>query len=181
MYKHCATEESVRRQRQLEACLLELMLTEHYSQITISRICDRAGISRKSFYRYFSNKEGCLYALLDHAIFDGAAYYLPDHPGNQSIQLLYERFFCYWKQNSALLDALDRNAMGQLLAERMLVYISEEEHEFRHLLRHMADESAERSTFYICGIVGLMLSWHKTGFLKSTAQMAGILSDLISG
>ena len=72
MYKHCATEESARRQRQLEGCLQELMLTENFAHITISHICDRAGISRKSFYRYFSSKEGCLYALLDHAIFDGA-------------------------------------------------------------------------------------------------------------
>ena len=77
MYKYCATEESARRQRQLEQCLLELMLTENYPQITISQICDLAGISRKSFYRYFTSKEGCLYALLDHAVFDGASYYLP--------------------------------------------------------------------------------------------------------
>ena len=56
MYKHCATEESARRQRQLETCLQELMLTENYGQITISHICDRAGISRKSFYRYSAAK-----------------------------------------------------------------------------------------------------------------------------
>ena len=70
MYKDCITEESARRQRQLELCLQDLMLTTEYSQITISDISDRAGISRKSFYRYFNSKEGCLCALLDHAIFD---------------------------------------------------------------------------------------------------------------
>ena len=179
MYKHCATEESARRQRQLEQCLQELMLTESYPQITISQICDRAGISRKSFYRYFTSKEGCLYALLDHAIFDGAAYYLPDHLVSSSMNLLYERFFMYWKEKASLLDALDKNTMGQLLTERMLTHIIQEEHEFRYLFRDLAHESSERSLFYICGIAGLVLHWHKTGFTKSTAHMANILSDMI--
>ena len=180
MYKHCATEESARRQRQLESCLLELMLTENYSHITISHICDRAGISRKSFYRYFSSKEGCLYALLDHAIFDGASYYLPDHRDNQSVRFIYERFFSYWKSKAPLLDALYRNTMGQLLAERMLEYIVQEEHEFRYFFRDQADESYERSVFYIAGVMGLVLSWHKSDFSKSVSQMAKILSDMVS-
>ena len=179
MYKDCITEESARRQRQLEQCLMELMLTTEYNQITISHISDRAGISRKSFYRYFNSKDGCLYALLDHAIFDGAAYYLPEHRSGQSSRLIYERFFAYWKNNASLLDALERNALGLLLAERMLVYCVQEEHEFRYFFREQANESAEHSIFYISGIMGLILNWHKNGFSKSVNQMAKILSDMI--
>lgn len=179
MYKYCATEESARRQRQLENCLQELMLDENYGQITISNICDRAGISRKSFYRYFSSKEGCLYALIDHAIFDGAAYYLPDRPHEIDTRMIYERFFSYWKNKASLLDALEKNSMGLLLAERMLAYTVNEEQEFRYLFRDMAGESAERSIFYISGILGLVLSWHKSGFSKGPSQMAAILSDMI--
>ena len=179
MYKYCATEESVRRQRQLENCLLELMLTENYNQITISQICDRAGISRKSFYRYFSSKDGCLYALIDHAIFDGASYYLPTQPVNSSSQQLYARFFSYWKEKAALLDALRKNTLGLLLAERMLAYTVNEEREFRYLFREMGSESSERSIFYISGIIGLVLSWHGSGFSKTPIQMAHILSDMI--
>ena len=179
MYKHCATEESARRQRQLETCLLDLMATENYAHITISHICDRADISRKSFYRYFSSKEGCLYALLDHAIFDGAAYCLPDQPNHYTTRLIYERFFSYWREKASLLDALDRNSMGLLLAERMLAYATQEEYEFRYLFRELAEESSERTVFYISGIMGLVLSWHKGGFSKSATHMAGILSDMI--
>ena len=179
MYKHCATEESARRQRQLETCLQELMISENYAHITISHICDRAGISRKSFYRYFSSKEGCLYALLDHAIFDGAAFYLPGHSVNGDTLLIYARFFSYWKEKAPLLDALEKNAMGLLLAERMLAYTVNEEHEFRYLFRNLAEESSERIIFYISGIIGLVLSWHKSGFSKSPTQMARILSDMI--
>ena len=40
MYKHCNTEDSARRQRQLEQCLLDMMTDLPYSNITISQICD---------------------------------------------------------------------------------------------------------------------------------------------
>ena len=179
MYKYCATEESARRQRQLESCLQELMIAENYAQITISHICDRAGISRKSFYRYFSSKEGCLYALLDHAIFDGASCYLPGPTGFQSPRLSYERFFSYWKAKAQLLEALENNSLSLLLAERMIAYTVQEEQEFRYIFREQRDESSERSIFYISGIVGLILTWFRSDFSKSPAQMAAILSDMI--
>lgn len=179
MYKHCATEESVQRQRQLEQCLLELMLTQNYPQITIGDICDRAGISRKSFYRYFSSKEGCLYALLDHAVFDGASFYLPGHREDQSVRVIYERFFRYWKEQHSLLDALLRNNLSMLLVERMMNYTALEENEFRIFLNRQHDDAHERSLFYISGIMTLALDWHKGGYSKSILQMAQILNDLI--
>ena len=179
MYKYCATEESVRRQRQLEQCLLKLMLTENYNQITISQICDLAGISRKSFYRYFTGKEGGLYALLDHAVFDGASYYLPDHQYITSTLPIYQRFFQYWKEQDLLLVALGRNNMHLLLVERMINYIFQEENEFRIFFRDVLHEAHERSLFYIGGIMTLVLDWQQNGYQKSVMQMAEILSDLI--
>ena len=179
MYKDCITEESARRQRQLEQCLLELMLTMPYSQITISDISDRAGISRKSFYRYFNSKEGCLYALIDHAVFDGASLYLPNHVDMHTLQSSHERFFRYWKEQHLLLDALTRNNLSLLLAERMLHYTVQEEREFHQLQPFSTDDHHERNLFYIGGVMSLMLEWHRSGFQKSALQMSRILTDLV--
>ena len=63
MYKLCRTEQSAQRQRQLEQGLLLAMKTKRYEEITISDLCDQMGIPRKSFYRYFSSKDGALHAL----------------------------------------------------------------------------------------------------------------------
>ena len=70
MYKLCKTEQSAQRQRQLEEGLLAAMRTKRYEEITISDLCDQMGIPRKSFYRYFSGKDGALHALIDHALLD---------------------------------------------------------------------------------------------------------------
>lgn len=179
MYKYCTTEESARRQRQLEQCLQELMMTVSYPQITVGDICTRAGIARKSFYRYFSSKDGCLFALLDHAIFDGASFYLPNHNDDQSVKFVYDRFFRYWSQQARLLDALERNAMSLHLVERMMEYTSREENEFRRFLPDRGQDAHERNIFYIGGIMTLVLDWHKSGYKKSVLQMSQILCELI--
>ena len=179
MYKFCTTEESVQRQRQLEACLLELMLTENYAGITVGDICDQAGLSRKSFYRYFSSKEGCLYALVDHAIFDGASFYLPGYNQGLSLQIIYEHFFRYWKEQHPLLDALTRNNLSLLLVERMLEHTIKEEQEFRFSMPVSAVDAHERNLFYVGGVMTLVLDWHRSGYQKSILQMARGLAELI--
>ena len=70
MYKLCKTEQSAARQRQLEQGLLQIMQTQQYEDISISDLCDRLGIPRKSFYRYFSSKDGALMALIDHTLME---------------------------------------------------------------------------------------------------------------
>ena len=34
-----------------------LMLKRPYEEISVKEICERAGVSRMSFYRYYNNKE----------------------------------------------------------------------------------------------------------------------------
>lgn len=178
MYKQCATEESARRQRQLEQSLLELMLSVGYDTVTIADICDRVGISRKTFYRYFSSKEGCLHALLDHAVIDGASYYVPNAGDGQSIDRIYHRFFLYWKEKRDLTEALMRNGLTPLLLEQMLAYTIREEGEFQMFLRVNSHDAHERNVFYLGGIMSLVLDWHRSGYQRSVPEMAGILSRL---
>ena len=177
MYKHCTTEESVRRQRQLEQCLLELMQTIPYPQITVSHVCDLAGLSRKSFYRYFTNKDGCLYSLIDHCIYDGSYHYLPSTFETVDSRMFYTRFFTYWYQNRQLIEVLTRNSLSILLPERMVHYVQAEERGFPQYLGKRTD-SAEQLLFMISGIMGLVLNWHHTGYQKTPEQMAQIMEHI---
>ncbi len=178
MYKHCTTEESVSRQRQLEQCLMELMQTVPYTHITITHICDGAGISRKSFYRYFGSKDGCLCALLDHCIMEGAAYYLPENSDNSDVHTLYERFFTYWQRMQPLLDALAKNNLSLQLVERMMVNMEQEERDLHKFLGGIENDSTEQMLFFTSGVMGLVLSWHHGGFQKTAAQMAAIMEKV---
>ncbi len=174
MYKHCSTEESARRQRQFEQALLELMLQQNYSQITISDLCTALELSRKSFYRYFGSKDDCLAALIDHSILDFTSR-LPEGVSLRSGKVL-EHFFLYWQQLSSLLEALYRNDLISQLLERMILCTTQER-DLEPLLRPLEDQQ-ELIVFLISGITGVLLTWHLSGYEKSAAQIAASLHNL---
>ncbi len=178
MYKHCNTEESARRQRQLEQCLLELMEDIPYGAITISQICDQAGISRKSFYRYFDSKEGCLFALLDHTIMTGASYYMPEGSLDLSGIDFCIRICEYWQNQTQLLNALEKNSLSLQLLQRIVRYALTEESAYTRYLGIPQDHVMEHIVYNVGGLMGLILTWHHEGYQKTAAQMGKILYQL---
>lgn len=181
MYKHCNTEESARRQKQLEHCLLQLMQTTPYIQITIGDICQLAGISRKSFYRYFGSRDGCLHALVDHTILEASAAYLTSSAPMDGQSRIFEHYFSYWKQMRPLLDALCHNQLANCLFERSLRCVMQEEFEFRNYLNSDNQNDAfEQTLFIVSGITGLIINWHLSDYQKTPAQMASILDRLLA-
>ena len=98
MYKLCKTEQSAQRQRQLEEGLLTAMRTKRYEESSISDLCDQMGIPRKSFYRYFSGKDGALHALIDHTLMEHPLYVAEyECDREQSVQAYMVDVCRYWK------------------------------------------------------------------------------------
>lgn len=179
MYKHCNTEESARRQRQLEQCLLELMADRPLSQITIGDICDQAGISRKSFYRYFDSKDGCLHALLDHTIMDGSTYYYASEAISEAAARAFcTRVFEYWQKQTPLLDALEKNGQSLQILQRMVRYILTEEPEYARYMGISDQNVMEHIVYNVGGVMGLILTWHHEHYRKTPEQMGAILYEL---
>lgn len=180
MYKHCNTEESALRQKQIEHCLLEIMQTMPYTQITISDICALAEISRKSFYRYFGSKDDCLHALIDHCILEASGAYLTDNSPLETQALIFEHFFKYWKAMKPLLDALFQNDMANILFERSMICVTQEELDFRnHFNTDLYDDSYEQVLFIVSGITGLILNWHLSGYKKTATQLSATVDRLL--
>ena len=181
MYKLCKTEQSALRQRELEKKLAEMMNQVRYEEITVSDFCSYAGIPRKAFYRYFSSKDGALYALLDHTMMEYEFFRAPDIPdsGKTLLQEL-EEFFRFWKSQKPLLDALEYSGISGVLMERSIANMEEllmqkpplpgEEIQMRnHVIR-----------FTVCGLMIMMVNWHHAGYTESISEMASIASRLVS-
>ncbi len=172
-YRHCVTENAVDRQRQFENALLELMETKTLPQISIQEICSRVGLSRKSFYRYFSSKEDCLDALIDHTILE-----LTDIPTQgEQMHLVVQRYFAYWGKHRDLLDALCRNDLSSRLMERA-VLCAVQEFGIRDYLGERGD-SYTQTIFFVSGLVGVLLDWHLSGCQKAPEQLAATLADFL--
>ena len=90
MYKMCKSEQSAKRQRELEQQLLILLKTVRFDDISVSDICTQANIPRKTFYRYFSGKDGALHALIDHTLLELETF---PYLGNASNSNVYKKDF----------------------------------------------------------------------------------------
>lgn len=179
MYKHCNTEESAQRQRQLEQCLLELMSDVPYANIKIGQICDLSGVSRKSFYRYFDSKDGCLHALLDHIIMNASAYYMSNADDEDTSLTFCFRIFEYWQRQTPLLNALEKNGQSLQLLQRMIRYILEEEPDYACYMGIPQHSVMEHVAFTVSGVMGLVLTWHHEHFPKTAEQMGELLYQMI--
>ena len=173
MYRKCATEISVQHQKQVTDSLLELMRKMPYEDITVTELCQAAGVTRRIFYHLFSNKTGALHALLDSRILGIESY--GREMENDSV-----RFFRYWKEQKPFLDALWENEMSGLLMERMINSVLTEDFDLRYWLkRHgWSENSKEIIIFGLSGLMGLMYSWYYSGFPQEPEEMAALIEKM---
>ena len=174
MYRKCVTEISAQHQKQVASALLEWMQKIPYEDITVTQLCQTAGITRRIFYHLFSNKTGALHALVDHRILDMASY-------GREISDEALRFFCYWKEQRRFLDALWENNMSGLLLERMLNIVLTEDHDVLHWLQSNGwqHNSREVIIFGFSGLMGLLYSWYSEGFRQPPQELAALVGKML--
>lgn len=181
MYKQCQTEESTKRQRLLELGLLRAMEKQRYDDISISDLCVQLNITRKTFYRYFSGKDGCLFALLDHTMLD-FFHHTPHFQKASTGTALgdLEAFFQFWYHHRDLLHALQKSSMSGLLVERATQLAIRERLMPKSILnRHITHQQLVMS-FAVSGLYSMIAQWYAGGFSVDPAQMAHIATQLIT-
>lgn len=180
MYKLCKTEQSAQRQRQLEKELLQVMKTKQFDEISISDLCDHIGIPRKSFYRYFSSKEGALFALLDHTLLE--FYDESDAAGKRTGTAIgdLDRFFQFWYARRDLLDALQRSSLSGILVERATALAQKEQLMPSYIRRWTVNLQAMAMSFAVCGLLAMVFQWHANGYQVSPEEMARVATTILT-
>ena len=180
MYKFCKTEQSFQRQKELEQGLLAMMEYHRFEEISVSDLCDRLHIPRKSFYRYFSSKDGALQALLDHTLMEfydtgSIAGLRGGMPTND-----LERLFRFWHSHSKLLGAVLRSNLTGMLIERAMTLAKQEElmpgyvREWEDSMKNVA------MSFVVCGLMSMVIQWHLDNYRIPTEQMAKTAVQMLS-
>lgn len=180
MYKICQTEVSSTRQRELEHGLLQLMLRHNYADISVSDLCTHMNIPRKSFYRYFSSKDGALYALIDHIIAD--FFEAPSSHAHSATGSLIdlEQYFIFWYHQKDLLDALTRSSLTGVLVDRANRFALERGHFPGHFKRLSRENQNLAIYFSVCGLTSMILYWHGQGFQHPPSEMTKSALDILT-
>ena len=176
MYKICHTEESSRRQRELEQGLLNRMSCQPYEKITLTELCREMQLPRKTFYRYFPTKDDCLLALIDHTLSDCNDLALKGWPVtgtlDPSVQL---RFFAFWKEHTGFLDVIRDNGLSGLLLERTTVMLDR----MKENTESMGFARDQVEYFIGYGLMITVLRWHHHGFPGSPEELAAVFGRLL--
>lgn len=179
MYKLCQTEQSIQRQRQLEQGLLRLMQKHNYEDISVKDLCDEMQLPRKSFYRYFSGKDGVLYALIDHTLAD--FFQMPTAGkarGTATGDL--DLYFVFWRENKALLDVLHRSGLSGILVERATNFALQEGHMPQQFKKMRPDIQSLAMAFSVCGLMAMILYWHRSGFSVNPDEMTNLATQILT-
>lgn len=83
--------------------------------ITVTMLCDRANITRKTFYRNCESKLDLIDSRTDRVIHD---LLIRVHWDSTDPVMLYRNFFTYWGGQSALLTVLHTQEQFVLFTER---------------------------------------------------------------
>lgn len=181
MYKLCKTEQSAARQRQLELGLLEMMLSVPYDQISITDLCNRMQIPRKAFYRYFTDKDGALYGLIDHTLMEYETFSHSPPSASRTIAGDLEKFYLFWKAQKPLLDALACSGISHLLVRRTIQQTVDTS---AISARFLAADPEPRHTpviqFALWGMMSMMLQWHENGFAESARDLANLTARILT-
>lgn len=176
MYKTCHTEESSRRQRELETGLLRAMERQPYEKITLTELCRELGVPRKTFYRYFPTKEDCLLGLIDHTLSDCNTAALMGWEGGRELkQGNLEKFFAYWQKQASFLGVIRDNDLRYLLLDRTTVIVNRMKENGEPV--PFARDQVEY--FLAHGLMTTVLRWHHHGFPSSSREMAEVFTELL--
>jgi len=155
--------------------LLELLQEKPYNSITITEICDKAGLVRKTFYRHFTSKESVLVAVIDLMFQEFFEYISDNNIGPDQMPLAY---FTYWEQHNVFLHILIQNQLFGLLNDQYVLYLEAMEHIIgtKHEYQREIEKEYMR-TMMAAGLWSILKKWIIRGCTESKEEMARMTLD----
>ena len=149
--------------------LLILMKQKNYKDITVTEICEKAGVTRMSFYRSFKTKDDILRKWFDSV----SSRYLVDMDfdfNNLNRELLIDLFTFQGQYGEAYLAMYDSGLFYDFVKEQLE----------KDIIPHKKDiGDIYRSYFLTGGIYSVFILWLKSGQKESPSEIADKLAKYL--
>lgn len=175
-----ASATAYRRQRQIEDCLYENLQQRPYTSVSVSDLCHQLGLSRKSFYNYYPDKDACFRAIISREIRSCMLQLtsLPPDEFENSQAILTFLSFC--RQEKIFLDIIVRNNLTTVLMDQMIHYL---QHEDKVVLALLDTCCLKNDPYvlscYVSVNVTFILQWYLENFATPLEEMAAKYQRLL--
>ena len=156
--------------------LHKLLEIKSFSDIKISEIIDKAGISRATFYRNFSSKEDIVKIKIKNMFIDFhkamVQYYVLNVPKDETVVI--SEFFKRIDEEEKLIDTVIKTNLEYLMIEGILQIIKYYKERFYELVR-----TNKKTEEYTMDIIAsscwtLLSRWHKSGKEETPSRLSKI-------
>jgi len=168
---------------QLHDALLCCMASQPYQKITVRQLCDAAGISRQTYYQYFSNRDALLTDYVD-TMFD-AFYQAIEGPIQEGTPApgigISTHLFAQWSNNREFASLVFQAGLESLLIRRFRSYITRVMGLYirEHGIPVTDPERLGYMTDYLAGASWMVLQrWVASDFSYAESELAGLFAQL---
>lgn len=174
----------MKSKEKIEEAMLLLMQQDSFEEITISEICGKADVARRTFYNNFSGKDEVLKekcARIVSTMLEKSGNY-KDNPGlwvKGSLCCFFET--CYDQKDflhilmANKLCYLYENELYEQVAENEFLYSKEIPVYVKDHLRHYA------VSYYVAGALKFYKIWSLNQFKESAEELAELYMELVFG
>jgi AcrR family transcriptional regulator len=169
-----------RRQKQIEECLFDNLLQRPYPSVSISDLSHQLGISRKSFYNYFPDKDSCFRAIISRKIHTCILRLTTDLPEKATDEEVIAFYLSYWKEEKGLFDIITRNNLLYLLMDQCISFLRDED---QSILPFLDTPQLQADSYVLSAFVSvqvtLILQWYFLNFSTPLEEMVRTYQRII--
>lgn len=163
------------------AALLALLQKKRFSEISISELCTQAQLSRKTFYKYFADKDALLVYLSETLALSFHSYTAVSSYPSDSIQHSFFHVFDYWYHLQPWVTVLIENDLWHhvtRLTDFNLNLLG------KHTWSEYFSGEDERLIFMYefvnAGCLRMIEIWCRNGFRQTPAEMTELVCHTLS-
>lgn len=150
--------------KQLTDTLITMLKEKKISEIRISKLTDRAGVSRVSFYRNFADLKDILQQESDRLIHQSKT--LTSQPGTAS----YFSFFDFLRENREFYEILLDAGQTDILKDSIV--------KAADISADCPNTEAYLKAFWAYGLYGWILEWMRRGMVESSGEIFATLQKI---
>ncbi len=169
----------IRSMNKIADALLDLMRGKPYDSVTVTEICGKAHVARKTFYRSFDSKDAVIIYRLDNMFAAlGAKYDFADAEARELITFCLE----YLDRERSFAAVFTDRGLYELLVKKLMGYVAVAYDNTLHNSASFEPVYAEYyHKFIAVGFISVVHTWIEGGYKLSTASLVSLTRRLLSG
>jgi len=160
----------------IQLAFYQLLLKKDFEDISIKEICEKAGVSRMSFYRYYSTKEDVFIVFCDET-FDNFFQQIAHNP-SLTVRDMFLLFFQGLKKYHREIDILKKSQRETILLVQFEQYFSYMASK-RMVTLSKELNNAFSTPFFAGGLFNVVIRWSNRNFIDTPEEMTKAVLSFI--